>query len=125
MSDTPANTDGLTMAQIWRLAIKKYKTNKCNVGTVKFAPFIGKASKEEKVVKPKSPKKAAVETDDFHKMLFKFFPPNLHTSPPFSDGQIDEFQCRHCGIHKELDDETWYACPYAIFHGLIKSGSAE
>jgi hypothetical protein len=94
MSDTPANTDGLTMAQRWRLAIKKYKTNKCNVDTVKFAPFIGKASKEEKVVKPKSPKKVvkkAVETDDFHKMLFKFFPPNLHTSPQFSDGQIDEF----------------------------------
>jgi hypothetical protein len=154
MSDTPVNTDGLTMAQIWRLAIKKHKTNKYNVDTVKLTPFIGKASKdekvvklplvvyaavkstpfigkaskEEKVVKPKSPKKVvkkAVETDDFHKMLFKFFPPNLHTSPPFSDGQIDEFQCRHCGIHKELDDETWYACPYAIFHGLIKSGSAE
>ena len=34
-----------------------------------------------------------------------------------SDGQIDEFQCRHCGIHKEVDDEIWYACPYAVFHG--------
>ena len=93
---------------------------------VKSTPFIEKASKEEKVVKSKKPKKTtkkAVEINDFHKMLFKDFPLFLPTSPPFSDGQIDEFQCQHCGIHKELDDETWYACPYAIFHGLIKSGS--
>ena len=87
---------------------------------------VGKASKEEKVVKSKKPKKATkkdVEINDFHKMLFKDFPLFLPTSPPFSDGQIDEFQCQHCGIHKEHDDETWHACPYAIFHGLIKSGS--
>ena len=111
---------------------------------VKSTPFIGKASKEEKVVKSKKPKKVgkaskmekvvkskkpkkaikkAVEINDFHKMLFKEFPLTLPTSPPFSDGQINEFQCQHCGIHKELDDETWYACPHAIFHGLIKSGS--
>jgi hypothetical protein len=37
-----------------------------------------------------------------------------------SDGQIDEFQCRHCGIHKEVDDEIWYACPYAVFHGYFQ-----
>jgi hypothetical protein len=42
-----------------------------------------------------------------------------------SDGQIDEFQCRHCGIHKEVDDEIWYACPYAVFHGFSKSGRTE
>ena len=87
---------------------------------------VGEASKKKKVVKSKKPKKATkkdVEINDFHKMLFKDFPLFLPTSPTFSDGQIDEFQCQHCGIHKELDDETWYACPYAIFHGLIKSGS--
>ena len=110
---------------------------------VRSTPFIVKASKEEKVVKPKKPKKIAkvskerkvvkskkpkkttkkaVEIDDFYGMLFKTFPLSLPASPPFSDGQIDEFQCQHCGIHKELDDETWYACPYAIFHGLMKSG---
>ena len=66
-----------------------------------------------------------MEINDFHKMLFEDFPLFLPTSPPFSDGQIDEFQCQHCGIHKELDDETWYACPYAIFHGSIKSGSCQ
>ena len=85
-------------------------------------PFIVKASKEEKVVKSKSPKKAtkkAVEINDFHKMLFKDFPLFLPTSPPFSDGQIDEFQCQECGVHKDLDDETWNECPYAIFHGII------
>ena len=95
---------------------------------VKSTPFIGKASKKEKVVKSKKPKKAtkkAAEINDFHKMLFKDFPLFLPTSPQFSDGQIDEFQCQHCGIHKELDDETWYACPYAIFHGSIKSGSRQ
>ena len=49
-------------------------------------------------------------------------PPFMPDSPPFSDGQINEFQCQHCGIHKDLDDETWNACPYAIFHGLMKNG---
>ena len=83
-------------------------------------------AKKEKVVKPKKPKKApkkVVKENDFYNKLFEVFPLSLPASPPFSDGQIDEFQCQHCGIHKELDDETWYACPYAIFHGLIKSGS--
>ena len=89
---------------------------------------VGKASKMEKVVKSKKPKKATKKTlkiNGFYKKLFKDYPLStfVPTSPPFSDGQIDEFQCQHCGIHKELDDETWYACPYAIFHGLIKSGS--
>ena len=93
---------------------------------VRSTPFIKKASKKEKVVKPKKPKKApkkVVKENDFYNKLFEVFPLSLPASPPFSDGQIDEFQCQHCGIHKELDDETWYACPYAIFHGLIKSGS--
>ena len=93
---------------------------------VRSTPFVKKASKKEKVVKPKKPKKApkkAVKENDFYNKLFEVFPLSLPASPPFSDGQIDEFQCQHCGIHKELDDETWYACPYAIFHGLIKSGS--
>ena len=89
---------------------------------------VGKASKMEKVVKSKKPKKATKKTlkiNGFYKKLFKDYPLStfVPTSPPFSDGQIDEFQCQHCGIHKELDDETWYACPYAIFHGLIKSES--
>ena len=93
---------------------------------VRSTPFVKKASKKEKVVKPKKPKKApkkVVKENDFYNKLFEVFPLSLPASPPFSDGQIDEFQCQHCGIHKELDDETWYACPYAIFHGLIKSGS--
>ena len=93
---------------------------------VRSTPFIKKASKKEEVVKPKKPKKApkkVVKENDFYNKLFEVFPLSLPASPPFSDGQIDEFQCQHCGIHKELDDETWYACPYAIFHGLIKSGS--
>ena len=50
---------------------------------VKSTPFIGKASKEEKVVKSKNPKKAtkkAVEINDFHKILFKDFPLFLPTS---------------------------------------------
>ena len=92
---------------------------------VRSTPFIVKASKEGKIAKSKKPNKAskkAVEVNDFHRMLFKDFPLFLPASPPFSDGQIDEFQCQHCGIHKDLDDETWYACPYAIFHGLMKSG---
>ena len=93
---------------------------------------VGKTSKMKKVVKSKKPKKATKKTlkiNGFYKKLFKDYPLStfVPTSPPpspsFSDGQIDEFQCRHCGIHKELDDETWYACPYAIFHGLMKSGS--
>ena len=40
-------------------------------------PLQGKASKEEKVIKSKSSKKAtkkAVEINDFHKILFKDFP---------------------------------------------------
>ena len=134
MSNTPANTDDLT---------KMVTQSKTVYAAVKSTPFIVKASKEEKVVKPKKPKKIAkvskerkvvkskkpkkttkkaVEIDDFYGMLFKTFPLSLPASPPFSDGQIDEFQCQHCGIHKELDDETWYACPYAIFHGLMKNG---
>ena len=93
---------------------------------------VGKTSKMKKVVKSKKPKKATKKTlkiNGFYKKLFKdyplstFVPTSPPPSPPFSDGQIDEFQCQHCGMHKELDDETWYACPYAIFHGLIKSGS--
>ena len=99
---------------------KASKEKKVVYAAVKSTPFIVKASKKEKVVKSKSSKKAtkkAVEINDFHKILFKDFPLFLPTSPPFSDGQIDEFQCQHCGIHKELDDETLYACPYAIFHG--------
>ena len=93
---------------------------------------VGKTSKMKKVVKSKKPKKATKKTlkiNGFYKKLFKnyplstFVPTSPPPSPPFSDGQIDEFQCQHCGVHKEHDDETWYACPYAIFHGLIKSGS--
>ena len=93
---------------------------------VRSTPFVVKASKKKKVVRPEKPKKATKKTvtiNDFHRMLFKDFPLFLPASPPFSDGQIDEFQCQHCGIHKELDDETWYACPYAIFHGLMKDES--
>ena len=92
---------------------------------VRSTPFIVKASKEGKIAKSKKPKKASkktVEVNDFHRMLFKDFPLFLPDSPPFSDGQINEFQCQHCGIHKDLDDETWNACPYAIFHGLMKNG---
>ena len=135
MSSTPANTDDLT---------KMVTQSKTVYAAVKSTPFIVKASKEEKVVKSKKPEKVgkaskmekvvkskkpekaikkAAEINDFHKKLFKDFPLFLPTSPPFSDGQINEFQCQHCGIHKELDDETWNACPYAIFHGLIKNGS--
>ena len=100
--------------------IEKASKDKQVYAAVRSTPFIGKASKKVKVVTSRKPKKAtkkAVEINDFHKMLFKDYPLFLPTSPPFSDGQIDEFQCQHCGIHKELDDETWYACPYAIFHG--------
>ena len=64
-----------------------------------------------------------MEINEFHKMLFKDFPLFLPTSPPFSDGQINEFLCEHCGRHRELDEESWNACPYAIFHGLIKDES--
>ena len=108
--------------------IEKASKDKQVYAAVRSTPFIGKASKKVKVVTSRKPKKAtkkAVEINDFHKMLFKDYPLFLPTSPPFSDGQIDEFQCQHCGIHKELDDETWYACPYAIFHGLIKSGNGQ
>ena len=105
--------------------IEKTAKNVKVYAAVRSTPFIVKASKEGKIAKSKKPNKAtkkAVEINDFHKMLFKDFPLFLPASPPFSDGQIDEFQCQHCGIHKELDDETWYACPYAIFHGLMKNG---
>ena len=93
---------------------------------VRSTPFAVKASKKKKVVKSKKPKiatKKAVEINKFHRMLFKDFPLFLPASPPFSDGQINEFLCEHCGRHRELDDETWNACPYAIFHGLIKDES--
>ena len=85
-----------------------------------------KAAKKRKVVPSKKPKKAikmAMEMDEFYKKLFKDYPLFLPASPPFSDGQINEFLCQHCGRHKELDDEAWNACPYAIFHGLIKDES--
>ena len=77
---------------------------------VRSTPFIGEASKKVKVVKSKKPKKVtkkAGEINDFYKKLFRDYPLFLPASPPFSDGQINEFQCQHCGIHKELDDETW------------------
>ena len=93
---------------------------------IRSTPFIEKASKKEKVVRSKKPKKAtkkAVEIDEFYKKLFKDYPLFLPASPPFSDGQINEFLCRHCGRHKDLDDEAWNACPYAIFHGLVKDES--
>ena len=120
--------------------IEKVSKDENIYAAVRSTPFIGKvvkskkpekvggASKEKKVVKPKKPNKApkkAVKENDFYNKLFEVFPLSLPTSPPFSDGQIDEFQCQHCGIHKELDDETWYACPYAIFHGLVKSGGGQ
>ena len=93
---------------------------------VRSKPFVVKAAKKRKVVRSKKPKKAtkkAVEIDEFYKKLFKDYPLFLPASPPFSDGQINEFLCRHCGRHKELDDEAWNACPYAIFHGLMKDES--
>ena len=108
--------------------IGETSTNKKVYAAVRSTPFVEKASKKEKVVKPKKPNKApkkAVKENDFYNKLFEVFPLSLPTSPPFSDGQINEFQCQHCGIHKELDDETWYACPYAIFHGLVKSGGGQ
>ena len=95
---------------------------------IRSTPFIEKASKKEKVVRSKKPKKAtkkAVKINKFYKKLFEDYPLFLPASPPFSDGQINEFLCRHCGRHRELDNETWNACPYAIFHGLIKSGSGQ
>ena len=93
---------------------------------VRSKPFVVKAAKKRKVVPSKKPKKAikmAMEMDEFYKKLFKDYPLFLPASPPFSDGQINEFLCQHCGRHKELDDEAWNACPYAIFHGLIKDES--
>ena len=93
---------------------------------VRSKPFVVKAAKKRKVVQSKKPKKAtkkAVEIDEFYKKLFKDYPLFLPASPPFSDGQINEFLCRHCGRHRDLDDETWNACPYAIFHGLMKDES--
>ena len=93
---------------------------------VRSTPFVVKAAKKRKVVRSKKPKKAtkkAVEIDEFYKKLFKDYPLFLPPSPPFSDGQINEFLCRHCGRHKDLDDEAWNACPYAIFHGLVKDES--
>ena len=93
---------------------------------VRSKPFVVKAAKKRKVVPSKKPKKAikmAMEMDEFYKKLFEDYPLFLPASPPFSDGQINEFLCQHCGRHKELDDEAWNACPYAIFHGLIKDES--
>ena len=93
---------------------------------VRSKPFVVKAAKKRKVVPSKKPKKAikkAMEMDEFYKKLFKDYPLFLPASPPFSDGQINEFLCRHCGRHRELDNETWNACPYAIFHGLMKDES--
>ena len=93
---------------------------------VRSKPFVVKAAKKRKVVPSKKPKKAIkkdMEMDEFYKKLFEDYPLFLPASPPFSDGQINEFLCRHCGRHKELDDEAWNACPYAIFHGLIKDES--
>ena len=93
---------------------------------VRSKPFVVIAVKKRKVVPSKKPKKAikmAMEMDEFYKKLFKDYPLFLPASPPFSDGQINEFLCRHCGRHKDLDDEAWNACPYAIFHGLVKDGS--
>ena len=93
---------------------------------VRSKPFVVKASKKRKVGPSKKPKKAIkkdMEMDEFYKKLFEDYPLFLPASPPFSDGQINEFLCRHCGRHKELDDEAWNACPYAIFHGLIKDES--
>ena len=93
---------------------------------VRSTPFVVKAAKKRKVVRSKKPKKAtkkAVEIDEFYKKLFKDYPLFLPASPPFSDGQINEFLCQHCGRHRELDNETWNACPYAIFHGLMKDES--
>ena len=93
---------------------------------VRSKPFVVEAAKKRKVVPSKNPKKAikmAMEMDEFYKKLFKDYPLFLPASPPFSDGQINEFLCRHCGRHKDLDDEAWNACPYAIFHGLIKDES--
>ena len=93
---------------------------------VRSTPFVVKAAKKKKVVRSKKPKKAtkkAVEINEFYRKLFKDFPLFLPASPPFSDGQINEFLCKHCGRHRELDNETWNACPYAIFHGLMKDES--
>ena len=93
---------------------------------VRSKPFVVKAVKKRKVVPSKKPKtaiKMAMEMDEFYKKLFKDYPLFLPASPPFSDGQINEFLCRHCGRHKDLDDEAWNACPYAIFHGLVKDES--
>jgi hypothetical protein len=62
---------------------KASKEEKVVYAAVKSTPFIVKASKEEKVVKSKSSKKAtkkAVEINDFHKILFKDFPLFLPTS---------------------------------------------
>ena len=106
------------------------KSEKVYAG-VRSTPFVVKASKKKKVVRPKKPKKAtkkAVKINKFYKKLFEDYPlflPASPPSPPFSDGQINEFLCGHCGSHREHDDETWHACPYAIFHGLIKSGSGQ
>jgi hypothetical protein len=63
---------------------------------VRSTPFIVKATKEGKIAKSKKPKKAAkktVEVNDFYRKLFKDFPLFLPDSLPFSDGQINEFQC--------------------------------
>ena len=87
---------------------------------VRSTPFM--VSKKVKVGKSKKPKKGpkkTVKINGFYKKLFEDYPLFLPTSPPFSDGQIDEFQCQECGVHKDLDDETWNECPYAIFHGII------
>ena len=89
-------------------------------------PFVVKAANKRKVVPSKKPKKATMtdaEMEEFYKKLFKDYPLFLPPSPPFSDGQINEFLCRHCGRHQDLDDEAWDACPYAIFHGLVKDES--
>ena len=56
---------------------KASKEEKVVYAAVKSTPFIVKASKKKKVVKSKSSKKAtkkAVEINDFHKILFKDFP---------------------------------------------------
>ena len=87
---------------------------------VRSTPFM--VSKKVKVGKSKKPKKGpkkTVKINGFYKKLFEDYPLFLPTSPPFSDGQIDEFQCQECGVHKDLDDETWNECPYAIFHGIL------
>ena len=138
-TDNPVITDTAKSEKIYAAvrskpfvvkAVKKRKVvppKKPKVYTaVRSKPFVVKAAKKRKVVPSKKPIKAikmAMEMDEFYKKLFKDYPLFLPASPPFSDGQINEFLCRHCGRHKDLDDEAWNACPYAIFHGLVKDES--